>query len=113
MNSSCPGRSIRHETIRDDTRGHNVHKLTGIIVPAEWNENGIPVEFSISTPDEMVYPLRRQKGLKASIKSILQREVELLGDFREEKGEKIFFVTSYKLIRRKKNETNNGLQTTS
>lgn len=90
-----------------------MHKLTGIIVPAGWDENGIPIEFSISTPDEMIYPLKRQKGLKSSIKSILQREVELLGDFSEENGEKIFFVKSYKLIRRKKNETTSSLQTTS
>ena len=88
-------------------------KLTGIIVPADWSENGIPVDFAISTPDEMIYPLRRQKGLKVSIKSILQREVELSGLFKEEDGKKIFFVTAYKLIRRKKTDDTNSLQTVS
>lgn len=98
---------------RENTRGQIVIKLTGIVVPADWNENGIPVDFAISTPDEMIYPLRRQKGLKVSIKSMLQREVEVTGLFKDEDGKKIFFVTSYKLIRRNKSETAKSLQTST
>ncbi|OGR03437.1 MAG: hypothetical protein A2511_02725 [Deltaproteobacteria bacterium RIFOXYD12_FULL_50_9] len=88
-------------------------KLTGIIVPTDWDANGTPVDFAISTSDEMVYLLRRQKELKVSIRSLLQREVEIQGIFKEEAGKKIFYVKHHRLIKRNKNFNSDNLYSTN
>ncbi len=69
--------------------------LTGIVIPAEWNEDQQVVAVALATPDEKEYQIADNRKGKELLKS-LQRQVEvtcLLGS--DQKGRAVVTVRRY------------------
>ena len=62
-------------------------KTRGIIVPVEWNEDGVAVSFAVSTFNEDEYLL--DAGLsREEMMALIREEVEVSGELRIENGKK-------------------------
>lgn len=63
----------------------------GIVVPVEWDDEGIATEFAISTFDENEYWLESRMARKELL-DLVQKEVRVTGDLRKKDGRKILAV---------------------
>lgn len=70
--------------------------IQGIVVPAEWDENGTVVAVAISTRDEEEY-LVDSKGKGAELKAVIRENVEVSGELLREGPRKKIRVRSYAL----------------
>jgi hypothetical protein len=69
--------------------------LTGIVIPADWNEDQEVVAVALATPDEKEYRIGgNRKGRE--LLDLLQHQVEVTGPLSEdEKGRRVITVRSY------------------
>jgi hypothetical protein len=69
--------------------------LTGIVIPAEWNDREGVIAAALATADEKEYRISTTKKGKELL-GALQREVEATGVLdRDEKGRNVITVRSY------------------
>ena len=69
--------------------------LTGIVIPADWNDRQGVIAAALATADEKEYRICTTKKGKELL-GVLQREVEATGVLdRDEKGRHIITVRSY------------------
>ena len=62
-------------------------KAKGIVVPVDWNADGVAVSFAVSTFDEDEYIL--EGGLaRDEMMAMLREEVEVSGELRMQNGKK-------------------------
>ena len=67
-------------------------KTKGIIVPVDWNEDGVAIAFAVSTFDEEEYVL--ESGLsREELMALIREEVEVWGEMRVESGKKTIAVS--------------------
>jgi hypothetical protein len=67
-------------------------KTKGIIVPVDWNEDGVAIAFAVSTFDEDEYVL--ESGLsREELMALIREEVEVWGELRVEGGKKTIAVS--------------------
>ena len=72
--------------------------IRGILIPAEWDEEGNIIGLSIMTVDEKEYVVE-EKTKRRGLLDLVRHEVEVRGLAREEAGRKAILVESYKQIR--------------
>jgi hypothetical protein len=73
-------------------QGGAMIKAKGIIVPVDWNEDGVAVSFALSTFDEDEYLL--DSGLsREEMMALIREEVEISGELRIEDGKKTITVS--------------------
>lgn len=72
--------------------------IKGILVPAEWDEEGNIIGLSIMTVDEKEYVVE-EKTNGRGLFDLVRHEVELRGLAREEDGRKAILVESCRQIR--------------
>ena len=65
--------------------------VEGIIIPANWDENGNVVDLAIATSDEKEY-LITDKSQVARLKPLLRQEVVITGFLKAKKWEDIISV---------------------
>ena len=69
--------------------------LTGIVIPADWNERQELITAALATADEKEYRIVGNKKGKELL-GCLQRQVEATGALgRDEKGREIFTIKHY------------------
>jgi hypothetical protein len=69
--------------------------LTGIVIPADWNDRQEVIAAALATADEKEYRISTTKKGKELL-GVLQREVEATGVLdRDEKGRNVITVRSY------------------
>jgi len=79
---------------------NRVTTITGVIIPADWDQNGGITGVAISTHDEDEYLVQdRAKG--AELVRLLRKEVEVTGWAELDQGKKTIVVTDYRLLKRK------------
>jgi hypothetical protein len=75
-------------------RGKSV-TLTGIVIPADWNDRQELIAAAIATADEREYRITANKKGKELL-DCLQRQVEATGALgRDEKGREMITVKNY------------------
>jgi hypothetical protein len=62
-------------------------KTRGIVVPVDWNADGIAVAFAVSTFDEDEYILEGNLS-RDDMMAMIRKEVEVSGELRFENGKK-------------------------
>ncbi len=67
-------------------------KTKGIIVPVDWNEDGVAVTFAVSTFDEDEYVLESRLS-KEEMAVLIREEVEISGELRIKDGKKTIIVS--------------------
>ncbi len=73
-------------------QGGAMIKAKGIIVPVDWNEDGVAVSFALSTFDEDEYLL--DSGIsREEMMVLIREEVEVSGELRIEDGKKTITVS--------------------
>ena len=73
--------------------------VTGVIIPADWSQDGKITAVAISTHDEDEYLVRRRaKGTE--LVQLLQKEVEVTGWAELDQGKKTIMVKDYRLRQR-------------
>lgn len=71
----------------------------GIIVPAEWDANGIPSAWAISTYDENYYPIDSTDGEGQNLGSFSGRKIRVYGHLNESRdGSKRITVEKYVVL---------------
>ncbi|HDR16930.1 MAG TPA: hypothetical protein ENN79_15880 [Desulfobacteraceae bacterium] len=68
-------------------------RLRGIIVPADWDENGRVTVAALSTFDEQIYKLDIEMP-GDQLEAFLRKEVEVLGEFVGEGHNRVLAVKS-------------------
>ncbi len=73
--------------------------LTGILIPADWNDDQEVVAVALATPDEKEYRIdANRKGRE--LLDYLQHQVEVTGPLSEdEKGRRVITVRRYSVKR--------------
>ena len=64
-------------------------RITGLVIPAGWDNNGNVVDLAIATRDEEEY-LISGKDQVDRLKSLLRQEVEIKGILQTKEGKKLF-----------------------
>jgi hypothetical protein len=72
--------------------------IEGIIIPANWDNNGEVVNLAIATRNEEEY-LITDKDQIASIKPLLRQEVEIEGILQTKEGIKIIEVKRFSKLK--------------
>jgi hypothetical protein len=73
-------------------QGGAMVKTKGIIVPVDWNEDGVAVSFAVSTFDEDEYLLDTGFS-REEMMVLIREEVEVSGELRIENGKKTITVS--------------------
>ena len=68
--------------------------VEGIIIPANWDNQGNVVDLAIATRNEEEYLITDKKQV-ARLKPLLRQEVEIRGILQTKKGRKIINVTRF------------------
>lgn len=68
-------------------------KTKGIIVPVDWNEDGVAVSFAVSTFDEDEFVLESRMS-KEEMVALIREEVEVSGELRLKNGKKTIVVSA-------------------
>lgn len=80
------------------TRENKMTTVRGILIPLDWDKQGMVIGVGLSGRDEKEYLIDDHEKQKELLKFI-QKEVELSGVVRETKdGKKIMTVKRYKLF---------------
>ncbi len=78
-------------------RGDEPVTLRGILIPVDWDKGGKVTRIGLSARDEREYLINiNEKHQK--LFGLIQKEVEVTGVMREQRGKKIVTVRRYKLI---------------
>ena len=72
--------------------------IEGIIIPANWDNNGNVVDLAIATRDEEEY-LITDKDHIAKLKPLLRQEVEIEGITQIQKGKRIIKVKNFSKLK--------------
>jgi hypothetical protein len=73
----------------------NTVTLTGIVIPADWNDRQEVVVVALATADEKEYRIAENKRGKELLDA-LQRQIEATGALeRDEKGRNVITIKSY------------------
>jgi hypothetical protein len=76
------------------SRGKTV-TLTGIVIPADWNDHQEVVAAALATADEKEYRIAVNKNGKELL-DVLQRQIEATGVLkRDEKGRNVITIRRY------------------
>ena len=71
--------------------------IRGLVIPAEWDEEGNALATSIATPGEQEY-LVEQDGVGKELLGLIRQEIELTGIVRQrERGQNTIAVRTYRL----------------
>jgi hypothetical protein len=71
--------------------------ISGIVIPAQWDEDGKVVTVTIHTNDEKVFLVEHTK-IGNDLLNLIQKEVEVTGKIRELDGKTSIGIKSYKLV---------------
>jgi hypothetical protein len=80
-------------------RGGEKVTIRGIVIPADWDEDGNVVAIAVSSFDEVNYLVEKDKTGK-QLSLLLQQSVEVTGIVREENGMKRIKIKKYSLKNR-------------
>ena len=78
--------------------GNNLLSIRGIVIPAEWDEEGNVVAVAVSGYDEVEYLLENNEKGK-ELKAFIREEVEVSGILKQEKNRLIIEGKEYRLNR--------------
>jgi hypothetical protein len=79
-------------------------KITGVVIPIDWDPQGKILAAAIATSDEDEYRIdEREKGKK--LLQLIHENVRVSGEVREEEGKKVIFVKQYSLQKKRKSES--------
>lgn len=70
--------------------------ITGIVIPAAWDEGGHVTAVAISTPDEKEY-LLDAAGADLALADMIRQEIRVRGTLREEGGKKTVVAREIRL----------------
>ena len=73
--------------------------VEGIIIPANWDNNGNVVDLVLAARDEEEY-LIRDKEQVTRLKSFLRQEVKIRGILRTKEGKKIIKVKKFSKLKK-------------
>ena len=72
-------------------------KITGIVLPTDWDEDGNPVSIAIFAPKDRTYLIDLQHGQGGELLKLLREKISATGPIREIDGHAGFItVMSYK-----------------
>ena len=92
---------------RDErTIGEDMEGPEGIIIPANWDNNGNLVDLAIATPNEEEY-LITDKNQIARLKPLLRQMVKIKGIVQTEAGRKIINVNRFSKLKNQVYSINN------
>jgi hypothetical protein len=74
-------------------------KTKGIIVPVDWNEEGVAVSFAVSTFDEDEYVLESRMSREEMV-ALIREEVEVSGELGMKSGKKTIVVSAIDIMGR-------------
>jgi hypothetical protein len=73
--------------------------LTGIVIPADWNDDQEVIAVALATPDEKEYRIGGSRKGKELL-NYLQQQVEAIGPLStDEKGRRVITVRRYNVKR--------------
>ena len=76
--------------------GNNLVTIRGIVIPADWDENGNVVAVAVSTYDEVEYFIENHEKAE-ELKAVIREEVEVSGILREGKNKLTMKAKEYRL----------------
>lgn len=79
-----------------DTKGDDMIKIRGVVVPRKWDENGRVVAITILTHDEDEYHIEND-GRGKELKAFIRENVEVSGKVKPQNGIKVIQVKKFKL----------------
>lgn len=83
----------------DQEASPNLYEAIGIIVPAEWDPNGKPNAWSLSTYDENLYQIDTGTEEGRLMGSFAGRAIRVFGQLNEtESGRRLITVEKYTLL---------------
>jgi hypothetical protein len=85
--------------------GNNLVTIRGIVIPADWDEEGNVTAVAVSTYDEVEYFVENHEKTK-ELKTVIREEVEVGGILSEGKNRLIIKVKEYRLKPRIKSAGN-------
>ena len=71
--------------------------LRGVIIPADWDEEGTVIATAIATHDEDEYVISGQETAETYL-DLLRKEVEVEGWFSEKGTKKMLIIKTYKVV---------------
>ena len=78
-------------------------RITGLVIPAGWDNNGNVVDLAIATRDEEEY-LISGKDQVDRLKSMLRQEVEIKGILQTKEGKKVIQVKRFSKLETQSNK---------
>ena len=82
--------------------------IEGIIIPANWDNNGNVVNLAIATRDEQEY-LITDKDQIAELRPLLRQDVEIEGITQIQKGKRIIKVKKFSKLKKGSKASNKCL----
>ncbi|OGQ95992.1 MAG: hypothetical protein A2521_14410 [Deltaproteobacteria bacterium RIFOXYD12_FULL_57_12] len=70
--------------------------ITGIVIPAAWDETGQVTSVALSTADEKEYILK-DAGAGLNLSTMIRQEIEVRGALREEEGTRVIAARKIRL----------------
>ena len=72
-------------------------KITGIVLPTDWDEDGNPISIAIFAPKDRIYLIDLQHGQGCKLLKLLREKISATGPIREIDGYAgLITVMSYK-----------------
>ena len=60
-------------------RNHSEVRITGIIIPTNWHENGTPCAWGVSAIDEKIYQIDMRNKNGRELKKMLKKKIQVAG----------------------------------
>jgi hypothetical protein len=90
-------RTLKNEGRKKTKEGDNLTTIRGIVIAAEWDDEGNPLATSISSPGEQEY-LVEQDSKGKELLGLLRQEIEVAGIVKKrERGRNTIAVRIYRL----------------
>ena len=82
--------------MKKPTETQGLRKIKGILIAADWNENGAVTAVALCTPKEEEYFIEESSPCWKDLLTMMQQEVELEGRFEKGlQGERRFWVDRF------------------
>ena len=90
-------RTLKNEGRKKTKAGNNLTTIRGIVIAAEWDDEGNPLATSISSPGEQEY-LVEQDSKGKELLGLVRQEIEVAGVVKKrERGRNTIAVRIYRL----------------
>jgi hypothetical protein len=90
-------RTLKNEGGKKTKEGDNLTTIRGIVIAAEWDDEGNPLATSISSPGEQEY-LVEQDSKGKELLGLVRQEIEVAGVVKKrERGRNTIAVRIYRL----------------